>query len=97
MRVCGQRTSHMRVYGQQVDISGTHGLACRKSAGRHVRHNAANDQIKRALTSAYIPAMLEPNYLRRDDGERPDGLTLGQWSMPGMGFFPVPTHWPPVS
>ena len=51
------------VCGAQVDSSGTHGLACRKSAGRHIRHNAVNDLIKRALASTDIPAMLEPSSL----------------------------------
>jgi len=71
---------HTCICGQQVDSSGTHGLACRKSAGRHVRHNAVNDLIKRALTSANIPAMLEPTSLCRDDGKRPDGLTVLPWA-----------------
>jgi hypothetical protein len=71
---------HTCVCGQQVDSSGTHGLACRKSAGRHVRHNAVNDLIKRALSSANIPAMLKPHSLCRDDGKRPDGLTVMPWA-----------------
>jgi hypothetical protein len=71
---------HSCVCGVQVDSNGTHGLACRKSAGRHMRHNAVNDLIKRALMSANIPAMLEPNSLCRDDGKRPDGLTVLPWA-----------------
>ena len=71
---------HMRVCGQQVDSSGVHGLTCRKLAGRHVRHNAVNDLIKRALASANVPAMLEPNSLSRDDGKRPDGLIVLPWA-----------------
>ena len=55
-------------------------LACRKSAGRHVRHNAVNDLIKRALASANVPAILEPNSLFRDDDKRPDGLTVMPWA-----------------
>ena len=70
---------HTCVCGQQVDSSGTLGLSCRKSVGRHVRHNAVNDLIKRALSSANIPAMLEPHSLCRDDGKRPDGLTVMPW------------------
>ena len=65
---------HTCVCGQQVDCSGTHGLACRKPAGRHVRHNAVNDLIKRPLESSNVPAMVEPNLLCRDDGKRLDGL-----------------------
>ena len=71
---------HTCLCGAQVDSRGTHGLACRKSAGRHTRHNAVNDLIKRALASADIPAMLEPNSLSRDDGKRPDGLTVLPWA-----------------
>jgi hypothetical protein len=39
-----------------------------------------NDLIKRALASADIPARLEPACLSRDDGKRPDGLTLMPWT-----------------
>ena len=45
--------------GNQVDHLGHHGLRCRKSQGRHPRHAAINDIIKRALTSAKIPSHLE--------------------------------------
>ena len=71
---------HTCVCGAQVDCFGIHGLACRKSAGRHMRHNAVNDLIKRALASADIPALLEPKSLSRDDGKRPDGLTVLPWA-----------------
>jgi len=70
---------HVCVCGEQVSTSGTHGLACRKSAGRHFRHNAVNDLIKRALASAETPAILEPASLCRSDGKRPDGLTIVPW------------------
>ena len=71
---------HTCICGAHVDSSGTHGLVCRRSAGRHIRHNAVNDLIKRALASANIPALLEPSSLSRDDGKRPDGLTVMPWS-----------------
>jgi hypothetical protein len=61
--------------GEQLDSSGIHGLACRKSSGRHMHRNAVNDLIKRALKSANIRAILEPHYLSRDDGKRPDGMS----------------------
>ena len=35
-----------------------------------------NDVLKRSLTSAGLPAILEPQGLDREDGRRPDGLTL---------------------
>ena len=52
---------HTWVCGAEVDCSGIHGLAFRKSAGRHMRHNAVNDLIKRALASADIPACWNQN------------------------------------
>ena len=45
-----------------------------------MRHNAVNDLIKRPLASAKVPAMIEPNSLFRDDGKRPDGLTVLPWA-----------------
>lgn len=66
--------------GDTVDEFGTHGLKCRYSAGRHVRHRVFNDIIKRGVTSAKIPATLEPIGLFRDDGKRPDGMSLIAWS-----------------
>jgi hypothetical protein len=45
-----------------------------------MRHNAVNDLIKRALVSANVPAILEPTSLFRDDGRRPDGLTVLPWA-----------------
>ena len=71
---------HSCICGHPVDSSGTHGLACRKSAGRHMRHNSVNDLIKRALASASVPSMLEPSSLSREDGKRPDGLTILPWA-----------------
>jgi hypothetical protein len=43
---------HTCVYGQAVDAYRTHGLSCRKSAGRQYRHKTVNDIIQRALASA---------------------------------------------
>jgi len=61
---------------QVIESSGVHGLACRKSAGRHMRHNAVDDLIKRALASANVPSVLEPIALSRDNGKRPEDLTV---------------------
>ena len=44
-----------------------------------MRHNALNDLVKRARTSAEIPSRLEPSSLSRSDGKRPDGLTMMPW------------------
>ena len=58
---------------------GTHGLSCRNSSGRLHRHAALNDIIHKALTSANVPARLEPSGLCRSDGKRPDGVTIVPW------------------
>jgi hypothetical protein len=45
-----------------------------------MRHKSVNDLIKRALASANVPSMLEPSSLSREDGKRPDGLTILPWA-----------------
>ena len=88
---------HTCICGQQVESSGTHGLTCRNSAARHVRHNDANDLIKRALMSASIPAMLEPNFLCTEDCKGPDRSDSASTVVDVLyGILPVPTHWPLV-
>ncbi|KAL0860637.1 hypothetical protein ABMA27_009987 [Loxostege sticticalis] len=67
--------------GVYVDRLGHHGLACLKSAGRLPRHACLNDIIRRALVSVNVPATLEPTGLTRDDGKRPDGMTLVPWQL----------------
>ena len=57
----------------------THGLSCRSSEGRHPRHAAINDIIRRTLSSAESPTRLEPPGLLRSDGKRQDGMTLVPW------------------
>ena len=74
---------HDCVCGEKVDSLGRHGLSCRKSAGRSLRHTSVNDLIKRALASAEIPSRLEPSYLSRtndrNENKRPDGVSLVPW------------------
>jgi len=43
------------------------------------RHAWINDLIHRAVIRAEIPATKEPQSVSRDDGKRPDGLTLVPW------------------
>ena len=62
-----------------VSHQGLHGLSCRKSQGRHPRHAAINDIIKRALTSAGMPSQLEPTGICLSNGKRPDGATIVPW------------------
>jgi hypothetical protein len=72
--------AHTCPCGVEVDCSGIHGLSCRRASGRQSRHAAVNDIIWRALGSAGIPASKEPSGLLRDDGKRPDGVSLIPWS-----------------
>ena len=65
--------------GAEVSQFATHGLSCRKSAGRHNRHSAVNEIIHRALVSAHVPSRLEPSGLYRSDGKRPDGVSIVPW------------------
>jgi hypothetical protein len=66
--------------GSQVDAQGTHGLACKRSAGRHPRHGLLNDTVWRAMQRAQIPSTKEPVGLSRTDGKRPDGVSLIPWA-----------------
>ena len=54
-------------------------VSCKRGSLRFHRHAALNDVIHRSLSSAGIPACLEPSGLLRSDGKRPDGLTLVPW------------------
>lgn len=66
--------------GRMMDCKGLHGLSCRYSAGRHPRHSAMNDVVKRALLKAGLPSVLEPSGMDRGDGSRPDGITVFPFS-----------------
>jgi hypothetical protein len=48
--------------------------------GRFSRHTEINSIINRSLTSIHVNSTLEPNGLSRDDGKRPDGMTLVPWN-----------------
>ncbi|XP_048000558.1 uncharacterized protein LOC125237492 [Leguminivora glycinivorella] len=78
VKVC---TPHRCPCGTTVDELGHHGLSCQLSAGRLSRHSALNDIIRRSLATVNAPAILEPNGVSRDDGKRPDGMTLVPWKM----------------
>ena len=71
---------HQCPCGAAVDRFGHHGLSCKRSAGRHLRHHLLNDSILRALQSANVAAIREPPGLLRTDAKRPDGATLVPWS-----------------
>ena len=70
---------HTCVCGSIVESTGHHGLSCRRSGGRISRHQSANETICRALVSGGIPAVLEPVGIAREDGKRPDGMSLILW------------------
>ncbi|CAF4946182.1 unnamed protein product [Pieris macdunnoughi] len=74
-------TPHKCPCGFEVSSLGHHGLHCQKSAGRFSRHAALNDIIRRSLASVNVPAILEPTGIARDDGKRPDGMSLIPWKM----------------
>ena len=76
---CG--APHRCQCGEAVDCLGHHGLSCNRSASRIARHASINDIIRRALVSAGVPAVLEPIGLARDDGKRPDGMTIMPWKL----------------
>ena len=74
------RARHLCICGHPVGSSSTHSLVCRKLAGLHTRHNSVNDLVKRALASAGVPSVLEHSSVSRDDGKRPDSLSLPPWT-----------------
>lgn len=67
---------HVCACGEPVDARARHGLSCARSAGRGPRHASINDTFARALRSAGLPCIREPPGLLRDDGRRPDGMSL---------------------
>jgi len=71
---------HLCRCGAPVDALGRHAFSCKRSAARILRHNCINDIIWRALKRAGMPSTKEPRGLVRDDGKRPDGLTLMPWN-----------------
>jgi hypothetical protein len=76
---CNLCIPHICKCNAKVDENGTHGLSCFKSSGRFSRHTEINSIINRSLTSIHVNSTLEPNGLSRDDGKRPDGMTLVPW------------------
>jgi hypothetical protein len=76
---CNLCTPHICKCNAKVDEIGIHGVSCSKSSGRFSRHTEINSIINRSLTSIHLNSTLEPNGPSRDDGKRPDGMTLVPW------------------
>ena len=74
----GRRTCqpHSWVCGAMVDAKGLHGLSCKRSAPRQIRHARMNDIIWRSVNKAQYAAVKEPVGLSRSDGKRQDGATI---------------------
>ena len=78
-----------------VDFLSQYALTCKKNPGRIQRHAWLNDLIHRALIRAETPAVKEPPGLCRNDGKRPDGMTLVPWQSghSATWTWPSSTHW----
>ena len=63
---------HTCICGVTVNAKGLHGLSCRKSSPRQIRHAQLNDIVWRAVTKAQYPAVKEPVGLSRSDSKRSD-------------------------
>ena len=70
---------HQCPCGKLADARSTHRLSCKSGTARTIHHHHLNDIVRRALVRANIPSVLEPTSLSREDGKRPDGMTLIPW------------------
>jgi len=76
LTLCVPHKSHC---GSDVDAQGRHAMVCKKAPGRVARHQVLNNIILRAINATDVPAVKEPSGLNRQDGKRPDGLSLIPW------------------
>jgi hypothetical protein len=65
--------------GTVARSDGQHAMICPRVKARFQRHNNCNEVIQKGLKSAGVMSTLEPVGLLRQDGRRPDGLTLTPW------------------
>ena len=63
----------------KVNSLGTHGLSCHRGQGRHSCHEGINALIQRHLSSAGIPAQIEPMGVWHSDGKEPNGASITLW------------------
>jgi len=71
---------HECTCGVIVKKDGLHGLSCKKKIGIIPRHDEVNKVFCHAFSSAGIPNIIQPPGISRNDGKRPDGMTLIPWS-----------------
>ena len=76
---CNICSAHTCLCGSLVTPKGLHGLSCQKSVGRIPCHTELNDIIGQTLSLLQVPTTREPTGLSRNDGKRPDGMTLTPW------------------
>ena len=66
--------------GSQMDARESHGLSCKKSAGRQMRHSRLNDVLWRSLGRAGVTSIKEPTGLVVGSALRPEGVSLIPWA-----------------
>ncbi|XP_037026722.1 uncharacterized protein LOC119067714 [Bradysia coprophila] len=71
---------HKCLCSKMVKKDGLHGLSCKKSGGWIPGHDEINKIFSHAFSSAGFPNIIQPPGISRDDGKRPDGVTLIPWS-----------------
>jgi len=71
---------HKCLCGKIVKKDGLHGLSCNKSGGWIPGHDEINKIFSHAFSSTGHPNIIQPPGISRDDGKRPDGMTLIPWS-----------------
>jgi hypothetical protein len=76
--------------GASVNESGTHGLSCQKNAGRISRHIPPSTTSSTVFAFVHVPVVLEPSGVYRDDGKRPNGVTLSPWSKDKYLLWMIP-------
>ena len=77
---CNVCVPHTCICSATVGKDGLHGLDCLKgSKGRNARHSELNTIVHRSLAAVGRPSILEPSGMTRQDGRRPDGMTLFPW------------------
>ena len=71
---------HRSKCGTTVGAFGTLPLSCRFGAGRILRHSSLSDVVRRDLSAAGMPSMLEPSGPDRADRKRSDAITVYPYS-----------------